>query len=105
MHFMTHIPEAQLNKGLASTRQTIGMYSCGHTDLPQVVSNGVELVHVFFLAHGEGLLPQMGPHHIQGHQHLAWDVAPYYGQICMPWSSLVRPYMVSSILSTLQRTA
>ena len=51
---------------------------------PEVVSNGVKLVHVLFLAHGEGLLPQVRPHHVQRNQHLAGYVAPDYGQICTP---------------------
>ena len=89
--------QAQLNKGLARTGQTIGNYSCGHIDLPQIVGNGVEFVHVLFLAHGEGLLPQMGPHNIQGNQHLAWYVAPYYGQICTPCMMPVREDMVDHI--------
>ena len=46
--------------------------------LPQVVGNCIQLVHVLFLAHGEGLLSKVRPHHIQSHQHLAWYVAPHY---------------------------
>lgn len=54
----------------------------------QVVCNGVQLVHVLLLAHGEGLLAQVRPHHIQGYQHLARDVAPHYREICRQHLSL-----------------